>query len=198
MKSRHQQREFLMTKQRNLPEVVGEVYSLLEPLESEDRAKVVRSAVALFGESAPSAGGAGTSQPPDPAGDGSVFGVKATRWMNQNGINESTILDIFYKNGDQIEVIAADVPGNGKKAKSRNCYLLSGVRSYLESDEPKFTEADAVSLCKHMGCYDQANHSKTRSELGNIVAGTKGSGFQLPAPGLRAAAELIKSISASA
>ena len=91
-------------------------------------------------------------------------------------------------------MIVGEVPGDGKRGKSQNCYLLSGVRALLESDEPKFTEAAVVSLCKHMGCHDQTNHAKTRSSLGNIIAGSKTSGFTLPGPGLRAAAELVKAM----
>jgi hypothetical protein len=114
--------------------------------------------------------------------------------MKQCEISDSTIEEFFHKDGDTVEVIVGEVPGDGKRGKSQNCYLLSGVRALLESDEPKFTEADAVSLCKHMGCHDQANHAKTRSSLGNVVAGNKTSGFTLPAPGLRAAAELVKTM----
>ena len=62
----------------------------------------------------------------------------------------------------------------------------------LANDDAKFSEKDAVDLCKHMGCHDDANHAKNRNELGNVVAGTKKSGFTLPAPGLRAAASVVK------
>jgi len=112
--------------------------------------------------------------------------------MDQNGIDESAISEIFHKNGAEVEIIVNDVPGDAKRGKSQNCYLLSGIRSFLESDEARFTESDAVSLCKHMGCYDSPNHAKTRAGLGNLVAGKKSSGYTLPAPGLRAAAELVK------
>lgn len=183
-----------MTKSQNLPDVVGGIYKLLEPLESADRLKVVRSAMTLLSEDATSMDNSTAGGEFKGGGGGDAFGTKATRWMKQYGISDLTISEIFHKDGDAVEIIVGDVLGDGKKGKSKNCYLLSGVRALLESDEPKFTEAEAVSLCKHMGCHDQANHSKTRSSLGNIVAGTKTSGFTLPAPGLRAAAELVKSM----
>jgi hypothetical protein len=181
-----------MANSSKLPDIVANLYKLLEPLEPADRRKVVKSALTLLGEDstgleAPNAGGAGAGSV-----DSGTFGTKATRWMNQNRIDESAVSEIFHKEGTEIQIIAHDVPGDGKRGKSQNCYLLSGIRSFLESDETKFSESNAVTLCKHMGCHDQANHAKTRADLGNLVAGTKASGYTLPAPGLRAAAELVK------
>lgn len=183
-----------MVKSPNLPDVVGDIYKLLDPLESADRQKVIKSAMMLLGENVNSGVAAEASNGFSGSDDESAFGVKATRWMGQNRIAASAIDEIFHKDGDNVEIIVGEVPGRGNKGKSQNCYLLSGVRTLLKSDDPKFTDAEAVSLCKHMGCYDQANHAKTRSDLGNIVAGSKASGFALPAPGLRAAAELIKNM----
>lgn len=187
-----------MTKALNLPDVVGEIYKLLDPLESEDRQKIIKSAMMLLGENSGSLGSGTSAGNANPeftgADDESSFGIKANRWMQQNGIEVSAINDIFHKDDDKVEIIVGEVPGERKKNKTHNCYLLSGVRTLLESDEAKFPDSDAVSLCKHMGCHDQANHAKIRSELGNIVAGTKKGGFTLPAPGLRAAAELIKTM----
>jgi len=120
------------------------------------------------------------------------YGNKDARWMKQNGITESAINEIFHKDGDGVEVIAGEVPGNGKRGKSRNCYLLEGLRALLEKDNPQFPDASAVSLCKNMGCYDSKNHTKVRVSLANNVAGSKEKGFTLSAPGLQAAAELIK------
>lgn len=183
-----------MTKSPNLPDVVGEIYKLLDPLDSTDRKKVIKSAMTLLGENSGVGETATINNESRNEDDGSKFGSKATRWLSQNGITISAIDEIFHKEGEKVEVIVGDVPGQGKKSKTQNCYLISGVRSLLEFDEPKFFEADTVSLCKHMGCYDQANHAKTRSDFGNIIAGSKTSGYTLPAPGLRAAAELIKTM----
>lgn len=186
-----------MAKASELPKVVGEIYNLLEPLESADRQKVVSSALTLLGESQPASLGAAPQrfqQERSVADVESEFGSKATRWMKQHAIDTSALEELFHKDGEQVEVIANDVPGNSTKAKAQNCYLLTGISALLATDEPKFTDAEAVALCKHMGCYDKNNHAKARSELGNVVAGSKSNGFTLPAPGLRAAAELVKSM----
>ncbi|OOG37111.1 hypothetical protein [Rhodanobacter sp. C05] len=187
-----------MASSIDLPSIVSGVYKLLEPLEPTDRAKVVRSALTLLGDDSNSPKSSATGNSDSGADNGGAFGTKATRWMSQNGIDESVLGEIFHKDGTEVEIIVNDVPGEGKRGKSQNCYLLSGIRSFLESDEAKFSESDAVSLCKHMGCHDSANHAKTRVSLGNLVAGTKTSGYTLPAPGLRAAAELVKKMATSA
>lgn len=185
--------EHEMANSSDLPGIVGNVYKLLEPLEPADRAKVVKSALTLLGDDSSTLAAPASSNPaPVGASDSGTFGAKSIRWMSQNGISESALSEIFHKGDAGVEIIVNDVPGDGKRVKSQNCYLLSGIRSLLESDEAKFSESEAVVLCKHMGCHDSANHSKTRANLGNLIAGTKTSGYTLPAPGLRAAAELIK------
>lgn len=183
-----------MTKSLGLPDVVGQIYSLLEPLESADRQKVVKSAMTLLGEETGGISGSKAQKDAQSGEDNNEFGIKASRWMTQNGISMTAIEELFHKEGEHVEIIANEIPGEGKRGMTQNCYLLSGVRALLESDEPKFSDADAVALCKHMGCYNSPNHAKTRSDLGNIVAGTKSSGFTLAAPGLRAAASLVKNM----
>ena len=166
----------------------------IEQMLAHQMAAAHKSAMTLLGESAASmdnsSGGGGVGS----GGGGGAYGTKVARWMKQYEISDSTIEELFHKDGDTVEVIVGEVPGDGKRGESQNCYLLSGVRALLESDEPKFTEAAVVSLCKHMGCHDQTHHAKTRSSLGNIIAGSKTSGFTLPGPGLRAAAELVKAM----
>ena len=183
-----------MSSNKSLPDIVGEIYKLIEPLESSDRLKVVKSAMTLLGEGASAVDVAYESGEVDGRGAESKFGTKATRWMKQYGISDSELEEIFHKEGDAVEIIVHEVSGEGKRGKSRSCYLLSGVRALLASDEPKFTELDAVNLCKQMGCHDQPNHAKTRDSFGNVVAGSKQSGWTLPGPGLRAAAELVKAM----
>lgn len=183
-----------MAKLKGLPDIVSAVYALLEPLESLERQKVIGSAMTLLGEeSIPAPRGNGATGTRGQTGTSS-FGPKASRWLNQNQIPLQAVEEVFHCDGASVEVIASEIPGTGKKAKTHNCYLLAGVRSLLAADEAKFTDDEAISLCKNMGCHDSANHAKTRSELGNYVAGSKNAGFTLPAPGLRAAAGLLKSM----
>ncbi|QDT23877.1 hypothetical protein [Gimesia chilikensis] len=182
---------------KTLPQIVQDIFVLLDPLESEDRQKVVDSVMALLGDAMPRPGrndGEGKKDSGD-AGDDATYGQRAKRWMDQNNISAVMISEIFHIDGDEVEVIASEVPGNGKKMQTHNCYLLAGIQALLSSDEPRFSDECAIELCKHLGCHDRKNHAKNRSELGNVVAGTKNNGFTLPAPGLRAAANLVKEMS---
>ena len=182
-----------MSKTKGLPQVVTEIYGLLEPFESDDRQKIVSSVMTLLGEVVKTA--KSSTKNGDEGGDeggGGEFGSKAKRWMRQNSISDEMIDEIFHCENGDVEVIAGVIAGRGKRAQTINCYLLAGIRSLLASDEAKFSEDDAVDLCKSLGCHDSPNHSKTRGELGNSVAGSKSNGYTLSAPGLRAAATLIK------
>ncbi|MAY74239.1 MAG: hypothetical protein CMJ31_05825 [Phycisphaerae bacterium] len=125
------------------------------------------------------------------------LGNRVKRWFKQSGLTAAMLEPIFHHEGGKVQIIAAEVPGNGKKAQTKNCYLLEGARCFLEKDEAKFAEADVVALCKHLGCHDSANHATNRKSLGNVVTGTKDSGFTLPAPGLKEAAALIKEMATS-
>lgn len=186
----------MAAKPKPLPEIVNEMYALLEPIGSEERQRVVGSVLTLLGEVATPKG----KQPDQGAGDDGAsmpLGRTAKRWMKQNGLTAEMLEPTFHHEDGKVQIIASDVPGNGKKAQTRNCYLIEGARSLLETDEAKFTEDEVVKLCKHLGSHDSANHAANRKSLGNIVTGTKDSGFTLPAPGLKAAAEVIKEMATS-
>ena len=183
-----------VVEKRELPVIVTDVYRLLTPLDSQDRTRVVQSVMTLFGEDGKSVvNGRDQSLGND---DGELsFGTKVSRWMKQHSLSVAEIEEVFHCGDGEAEVIASDVPGNGKRGQAHNCYLLEGIRSLLLNDDPKFSDEDAVALCKRMGCHDSANHAKNRSELGSSVAGTKAGGFTLPAPGLRATGALVKGMS---
>lgn len=179
----------------NLPDVTAKIYQLLEPLDPDDRRKVVSAAFTLFGEQTPQKANS-TSLHRDEVR--LPVGNNAKRWMQQNQIDETTLQDIFHVEPGNVEIIASDVPGSSKRAQTKNCYLLAGLRSLLANDQPGFQETDAVDLCKHLACFDSPNHANTRRELGNQVRGNKDSGFSLSAPGLRAAGELVKAMTTNA
>lgn len=185
---------------KTLPQIVNDVFVLLDPLESDDRRKVVASVMTLLGENAKTetiGGNTGGSGAEGQVPQDDSLGPKVTRWMKQNSLTTEMIDEVFHRNGDQVEVISGEVPGGAKRKQTQNCYLIAGVRGFLETDDPSFTDADATELCKHMGCYDLKNHATNRNALGNSMAGSKDNGFTLPAPGLRAAGELVKQMSAT-
>lgn len=176
----------------DLPDVMKKLFELLDPLEADDRDKVVKSAFALLGQPV-KVGVAGSSVAPevDPAPEsGLSIGTKAARWMKQNGISSDQLSDVFHSGDDGVEVIAASVPGSSKAMQTQNCYLLVGIANFLAGDSPTFGDSEAVDLCKHMRCHDTNNHAGHRKSMN--LSGTKAKGWTLTAPCLRSAAELVK------
>lgn len=177
-----------------MPGAVAAIYSLLEPFGEQERINIVRATLAIFGQSfverAP-----GSSQ-----GGGNALASletdlppKAARWAEQNGITDEMLENVFFLEPTPAEVVAT-VPGKNAQEKTVNCYVLTGLAAFLKSDEGSFSDSDARSLCEHVGCYDSTNHSKRLAQLGNRVAGSKAKGWKLLGPGLKAGADLIKSM----
>ena len=185
----------------SMTSIMAKVHDLLEPLNSEERQKVVASALALLGE-----GGAGAAPKGSVGGAGAIvdtpddtggIGPKALRWMKQHGVSQQDLEEVFHIDNDDVEVIAPAIPGKTKKEQTANAYVLSGARSLLATDSAAFGDGDAVDLCKHFGCYDGNNHTANRRSTGNRMSGDRKKGFMLPAPGLKAAAELVREMAAS-
>lgn len=174
-----------------ITEISTTLYDTLLPLESDERRNVVRSAFALLGETA-DVGFGGKMGDEEEEEDGSALqlGTKAKRWMRQNQITEEIILEVFHFGEDGAEVIALDVLGSSKAAKTQNCYLLIGICGLLGSGEPSLSDADAIELCKHMRCFDPGNNATHRGAVG--LSGSKKKGFTLTAPCLQDAAALVK------
>lgn len=186
-----------MTK-TSLTATMTKIHDLLESLSSEERHKVVASALALLGDASTAspvggaAGGAGSAD--DPSGGMNGIGPKAQRWMKQHNVTQEDIEQVFHVEKDDVEVIAPSIPGKTRREQTANVYILSGARALLATDSAAFDDADAVSLCKHIGCYDTNNHTANRRSTGNCMSGDRKKGFVLPAPGLKAAAELVRQL----
>jgi hypothetical protein len=173
----------------DISEVTGKVYQLLKALEADERNRVFAAVRALFGDVdqrvASQVGKAGTSVV------GGVYPPAAERWLVQNAITQHQIEQVLHVSEGSVELIVGEVPGETKKQQSINCYLLLGLKELFGSGVPKFSDNEAIALCQHMGCYDRSNHSATRKSFGNVLAGSRENGYTLPAPGLRAVAELV-------
>ena len=55
------------------------------------------------------------------------------KWMTRNGIHSTPLSTIFSIGGDEIDLIASDVPGKNKKDKMHSVFLLKGIAAYLGS-----------------------------------------------------------------
>jgi len=116
-------------------------------------------------------------------------------WMSQNSLDEGALSAVFHISPSGVEVIAHRLPGKSTRERVRGCYLLAGIQAFLSTGEPRFADEVARAVCKDLGCYDQANHAAFVKSLGNLVAGSKSTSFELTQPGLKAAAELIRTVS---
>ena len=188
-----------MSDSPTIPETATKLYHLLEPLTSDARHKAVAAVFAMLGESAgfgPTTGSVlfGSVQGGDPAlkQSDSVAKVssKAQLWLRQNEISDELLFEVFHYNGASFEYIGRDVPGDSNRSKTKSCYLLTGIASFLLSGEAAFQDSDARYMCEKFGCYDGANHSGSIKAL--ALSGSKASGFSLTVPALRAGAGCLK------
>lgn len=177
------------------------LFEVLQPLQSEERLRVVEAALTLLGErpmkfggGSPLGPGAGASQArqDDSQDDGVKLSSAARAWARKHGITADTLLHYFDISDGKATVIGLPGSSKEKKAQALNTYLMTGLANYLTTGDASFSDEDARKLCVHFGCYDKGNHSKYLADLKNRVHGSKSAGWKLTAPGLEAAAELLK------
>jgi hypothetical protein len=179
---------------KNIP--IGEttkVVEILKPLSSEDRARVIRAAMVLLGETdsgVPLQSGAGGFGGDEVEKLGALP-LRARAWMKQNSISAEQLQQVFHVAEGTVELIA-QVPGRNKKEQTYNSYILTGLGQLLLSGNASFQDKSARALCEVSGCYDSANHSAYLKDKGNEFTGTKEKGWVLTAPGLKRGADIVK------
>lgn len=187
----------MVVADQDIASITTQIYALLGPCSSEDRARIVNAVFALLGD--PVLGGSrgrevplGIEEPHAQHPETATFlGPRATGWARQHKLTREHLESVYYFHDGDVEIHINSVPGESKREQTRNCYLLVGLRVFLASDSMSFSENEAIGLCKHTQAYDKNNHTKHRNGLGNLVNGSKERGFELAGPGLRAAGELV-------
>ena len=179
---------------KNIAGITSEVFALLENLDAEQRQRVISATMALFGEGLPPKISSQDLDKQDMGDEPEGLGKKAKLWMKQNKVKIEQLQEIYHFEDGAVEIIAAELPGANKKEQTTSAYLICGIKELLQTDDAKVSNASAVTLCQHIGCYDKNNHTANRNSLGNKISGGVTTGFTLPAPGLKAAAEIIKSV----
>lgn len=181
--------------------LVTGLYDLLESADPADRKKAIKAAMTMLGDEIAgldekeSKGGAGAGD--DGADDdNSEFSAKARTWMSRNKVTAEEIAHVFHVDGETVDVIVDTVPGRNQKAQAINAYMLTGVAEFLKTGDAKFTDKVARETCKKLGCYAETNHSTHMKKPGNVLSGSKESGWTITGPGMKAAAELVKGFSA--
>lgn len=189
-----------MSSTPTITKATTQIYDILEAYSPEDRQKVIQAAFALLGDKLPSSSSA---TPPTVASsptladnsDGSAqLFPAANRWISQNKLKVEMLEPYLHINGGEAAVIGLPPGGKSRADRTTAAYLLLGVASLFASGSPSFTDDAARQLCQEQGCYDPPNHAKTCKTFGNRLRGSKEKGWQLTAPGLTAAAELVRVI----
>lgn len=117
----------------------------------------------------------------------------ADKWLRRSGLSLTQLDGVFNVGAaDEIDLVAAKLPGTKKAARVREVMLLKAIASYLSTGVPKVTHGVAKQTCEHYDAYDVANFSKTIKSLAPEISGSKQSGYTLTARGLAASADLIK------
>lgn len=182
-----------MTKP-DMPAIATELYKLLEPHEPDVRQRAIKAAMVMLGGDLRVAT---ADDRPSPDGtaeehDGPPLSPKAKSWMRSHGIAREQLGNVFHLDGGTAEVLPSEPPGKNGKEKTINAYVLTGIAALLQTGEAKFDDKTARAVCKMMGCLNEGNHAYYLKGRGNLIGGTKDSGWVLTGPGLKLGAELIK------
>lgn len=171
---------------------VLKLVQLLAPLSPPDRQRAISAAMILLDEPAPSQFGAhkGAHVHELPPSDG--IHTKAAQWMSKYSVARTQLDHVFSIEANLVDVIAAKLPGKSKRQQTVNAYLLCGLKSYLSTGDAAFVDKDAREICSRVGCYDSANHSNYMKAFGNLITGTKESGWKLTNPGIAQVAKVVK------
>jgi hypothetical protein len=178
----------------NQTEVLGRIIELLTPLASDDRHRIVNASLTFLGEHRGGAKGLQEEGQDQDSGDDLGLAPRAGMWRKQSGITPEQLQQVFHVSDGKVDVIASEIPGASTKERTVNAYVLAGLAKYLATGDPKFDDKSARSVCSTSGCYDNTNHATYLKARGNLFAGTKDAGWSLTTPGLRHAAELVKTL----
>lgn len=184
-----------MTKP-DLPTLTTDLYKLLEPHETDVRQRAVRAVMVMLGDNAQAASvaGAAGALSPDEEPDGSALPIKVKGWMRTHNITREQLGNVFHLDGGASEVLPTGAPGKNGKEQTINAYVLTGIAGFLHTGEAKFDDKTARDVCRSMGCFNEGNHAYYLKGRGNVIGGTKDSGWTLTGPGLKLGAELVKKL----
>jgi hypothetical protein len=195
------------------------VYNALRGLDSEGQRRVLDYVLRRLGQSTANDRGnnagmtfsprelaeetkAGTATVQDDTAtdaDEDLVGVSAValKWIRRNGLVAEQLSKVFSLGLDEIDLVAQSVPGKNKKEKMRSVLLLSGAAAYLGTGAPRAEDTKVREALGHYNAYDTTNFATYMRDFAPEVSGTKATGYTLTARGLAAAAEVIKSMTAS-
>ena len=184
-----------MTKP-DLPAITTELYKLLEPHEPDVRERAIKATMMMLGGNlqVTTPDKQLSSEVLEEDHDGPPLALKVKSWMRAHGITREQLGHVFHLDGGACEVLPSEAPGKTGKEKTINVYVLTGISAFLQTGETRFDDKTARDVCKAMGCFNEGNHAYYLKGRGNVLGGTKDSGWTLTGPGLKLGAELIKNL----
>lgn len=118
-------------------------------------------------------------------------------FLTANAITTDILEKVFHPTGPGAQLLASDIPGNGKANKLVSLSLLLCVKQALESGAFTCVLKDLRELAIHYDCYDSPNFSATLKANKNYYKPReKGAALELSGPGLKKAGDIIKSLAA--
>ena len=180
-----------------LADAMTKIVTILSPLDVTERQRVVHAALALLGDPpfASTTERSNASSPLASGGEDDPFPgapPAATAWLKRSALTLQQLEQFFHADGGKVTLISAPQTATKRIDQVVNVYLLQGFATFLGTGDSSFPDSDARERCEYFGCYDSTNHSKYLKEFGNKITGSKSTGWKLTAPGMSAAAELIR------
>lgn len=170
------------------------IIKALSPLNSDERHRTVDAAMMFLGETTKTVrkepiGKAAGSE----GSESGNFADAVQKWMKQHEVSEEQLDQVFHFTGDG-DFDLHDAPGKSKKDQTLNTYILTGVGTFLASNNRTFDDATARGFCEKIGCYDPTNHATHLKNKGSEFSGDKNKGYSLTNVGMKRGAALIKEI----
>ncbi len=138
--------------------------------------------------------GSGTTEQGSLDEEDSPFHPKAKLWMQKYGVTAEHLNHVFHVENGSAEVITHQAPGATTKQQTINAFVITGIAQLLAKGEARFDDKMARAVCKAVGCFSESNHATYMKDKGNVLGGTKDSGWTLTGPGLKAGADLVKGL----
>ena len=169
---------------------------LLAELPALEREKAISAAKILLGDPVSSGTDRTQLQSHLPTDGDPIEGVaaKAVSWMRKNSLSRVQLEQVFSIDDNTFDVIAAKMPGKSRRLQTMEAYVMCGLKSFLQTGEPNFTNTEGRELCQKIGCYDRPNHHNYIKAFGNRIGGSKDGGWKLTNPGLSEAARIVKQL----
>jgi hypothetical protein len=127
--------------------------------------------------------------------EGDIEGISpiARKWMTRNGLTPMQVSSLFSLGVDEIDLVAANVPGKSTRDRLHNVILLQGVASYLNSGAPRVENEKLKEAMRHYDADPGGNFSAYMKDWASEFSGSRSAGgFTLTTRGLNSAKELLK------